>query len=153
MDVRYITPFIDATIHVLDTIAFTKAESGKPFLKKDRYAQGDVSAVIGLTGDVKGTISVSFTEKSILTIVKNMFQEEIAEINDDVGDAVGEIANMISGQARQRLEVLGRNLKAAIPTVIMGKDHTIAHITEQKIIAIPFRSDSGEFTIEVCFEE
>ena len=77
MDVKYINPFIEAAIHVLDTIAFTKAEFGKPFLKKDKYARGDVSAVIGLTGDVKGTISVSFTEQSIFTIVKNMFQEEI----------------------------------------------------------------------------
>ena len=153
MDIKYINPFIEATFHVLETMAFTKAEAGKPFLKKDQLARGDVSAIIGLTGDVKGTISVSFMEESILSIVSNMFGEMIDKLNDEVRDAAGEIANMISGQARQKLEVLGRNLKAAIPTVIMGKGHTIKHITDQKIVAIPFHSNKGEFTIEVCFEE
>lgn len=153
MDVRMINPFIEATLHVLETIAFIKAEGGRPYLKKDQVAKGDVSGIIGLTGDVKGTISVSFTEESILAIVSNMFGEKMNSLNEEVKDAVGEISNMISGQARQKLEELGRNLKAAIPTVIIGKNHSITHITDEKIIAIPFTSDFGGFTIEVCFEK
>jgi chemotaxis protein CheX len=82
-----------------------------------------------------------------------MFGETMTVLNDEVKDAAGEISNMISGQARQKLELLGRNLKAAIPIVIMGRDHTISHITRDKIIAIPFVTDNGEFTIEVSFEE
>lgn len=153
MDVQYINPFIDATLHVLETMAFTKAEGGKPYLKKDQVAKGDVSSIIGLTGDVKGTISISFTKGSILPIVSKMFGEEMKELNDEIKDAVGETANMISGQARQKLEELGLYLKAAIPSVIMGKNHTITHMTDHKIVAIPFRTDNGEFTIEICFED
>ncbi len=66
MDVNLINPSIDATLHVLETMASTKAEVGKPYLKKHQVARGDVSGVIGLTGESKGTISVSFTEESIL---------------------------------------------------------------------------------------
>lgn len=36
MDVSLINPFIDATLHVLETVASTKAEPGKPYLKKIR---------------------------------------------------------------------------------------------------------------------
>ena len=75
------------------------------------------------------------------------------ELNEEMRDAAGEISNMISGQARQRLEAMGISLQAAIPTVIMGKNHTITHITKQPIIAVPFGTDNGEFTIEVCFEK
>jgi chemotaxis protein CheX len=46
---------------------------------------------------------VSFTEASILPIVSNMFGEEIKEMNEEIKDAVGEITNMISGQASKRL--------------------------------------------------
>lgn len=152
MDVKFINPFIEATLHVLGTIASMEVEGGKPFLKKDLIARGDVSSIIGLTGDTKGTISVSFKKKTILPIVSEMFDEEITELNDEVTDAVGEIANMISGHARQKLDELDCNLKAAIPTVIMGKDHTISHITDHKIVAIPFNTENGGFTIEVCFE-
>jgi len=153
MDVTNVNPFIKATGHVLQTIASTKAIAGKPFLKKDKVARGDVSGVIGLTGDVSGTISVSFTEKCIFNIVSNMFGEEVNNLNDEISDAVGEITNMISGQARQELEVMGRSLQAAIPTVVLGKNHTITHITSHPIIAIPFDTEKGDFTIEVCFEE
>ena len=101
MDVTLVNPFIDATLHVLETMASTKARAGKPYLKKDFVAKGDVSGVIGLTGETSGTISVSFTENSILAIVSSMFNEEMTELNDEIKDAVGEIANMISGQARR----------------------------------------------------
>jgi len=53
MDAKFIDPFISATLNVLDTMAFTKAEAGKPYLKKDQIASGDVSGVIGLTGEVR----------------------------------------------------------------------------------------------------
>jgi chemotaxis protein CheX len=129
MDVKLINPFISATLHVLETMASTKAEAGKPFLKKNQVAIGDITSVIRLTGDASGTISVSFAEKSFLAIVANMFGEEMKELNDEIGDAVGEIANMISGQARKKLGETGKSLKAAIPTVIMGKNHTICHET------------------------
>lgn len=152
MDVRYINPFINATLNVLETMAYTKAVAGRPYLKKNRVAPGDVSGVIGLTGDVSGSISVSFTEKSILAIVSSMFGEEMKRLNEEIEDAVGEITNMISGQARQELEGLGMSLRAAIPTVIMGKSHTITHVTTHPIIAIPFTTANGGFAIEVCFE-
>ncbi len=153
MDAKLINPFIEATLNVLGTMASTKAEAGKPYLKEDQVARGDVSGILGLTGEAKGTISVSFSEKCILSIVSNMFGEDMKELNEEIKDAVGEIANLISGQARQKLEELGKSFKAAIPTVIMGKNHTITHITKDPIIAIPFNTDSGEFTIEICFEQ
>ncbi len=153
MDANLVNPFIDGTLNVLETMAFTKARAGRPYLKKDQVALGDVSAVIRLTGEARGTISVSFTEQSILAIVTNMFGEEMKEINNEIKDAVGEITNMISGQARQKLEELGKSLKAEIPSVIAGNNHTIDHITTSQIIAIPFETDNGTFTIEVCFKD
>ncbi len=153
MDVMLINPFIDATIHVLSSMAFTQAHVGKPYRKKDNLAKGDVTGIVGLTGETRGTLSVSFSEDCILSIVSKMFGEEITEIDHEVKDAVGEILNIVSGQARQKLETLGRTLKGAIPTVIAGKNHSITHITTHSVIAIPFSTDNGKFTIEICLEE
>jgi chemotaxis protein CheX len=153
MDVYLINPFIDATVHVLSSMAFTKAHVEKPYLKKDTIAKGDVTGIVGLTGETRGTLSVSFSEKCILSLVSKMFGEEVVAINEEVKDAVGEILNIVSGQARQKLETLGRSLKGAIPTVIAGKNHSITHITTHSVIAIPFHTDNGKFTIEVCLEE
>ena len=153
MDVALINPFIDATLHVLKTMGTTDAKPGKPYLKKDQQAKGDVSAVIGLTGESNGTISISFPEQSIVAVVSRMFGEPISNLNGDMTDAVGEIANMISGQARQKLEVMGRILHGSIPSVIVGKNHQIRHITSHPVIAVPFETENGGFTIEICIEE
>lgn len=150
MDAAIINPFINATINVLDTMAFIKARPEKPYLKKDDTARGDVTGVIGLTGMSHGTISVTFEEECILKIVSNMFGEPIESLDSEVADAVGELTNMISGQARMELERNGKIFEAAIPSVITGKGHKIIHITEGPKIAIPFLTDGGTFTIEVC---
>ena len=131
MDVKLINPFINATLNVLQTMAFVKCQAGKPYLKKDNVAQGDVSGIIGFTGEQNGTVSVTFDELCILKVVSNMFGEEMKELNDEVSDAVGEITNMISGQARKELEEMGRLFHGAIPTVITGKNHKIESSTFQ----------------------
>lgn len=152
MDVRLINPFINATINVLETMAFMKVTAGNPYLKKNSVAVGDVSGVLGLTGAANGTISVTFEEKCILSVVSNMFGETMKELNNEITDAVGELTNMISGQARRELEEMGKVFKAAIPSVVTGRNHSIRHYTEGPKIAIPFSTDNGDFTIEVCFE-
>ncbi|MBL7179757.1 MAG: chemotaxis protein CheX [Pseudomonadota bacterium] len=152
MDARLINPFINATLNVLETMAFTKSEAGKPYLKKDDVAQGDVSGIIGFTGEKNGTIAVTFDEACILKIVSNMFGEKMTKINNEIADAVGEITNMISGQARKELEEIGKKFIGAIPTVITGKNHKVNTMTKGPKIAIPFKTEAGNFIIEVCLE-
>lgn len=153
MDVTLINPFINATINVLETMAFLTTQAGKPYVKTDSVAVGDVSGVLGLTGVANGTIAVTFEEKCILVVVSNMLGETMGELNADISDAVGELTNMISGQARRELEEMGKIFKAAIPSVVTGKNHSIVHYTKGPKIAIPFSTEHGNFTIEVCFEK
>ena len=152
MDVKLINPFINATLNVLKTMAFIKPEAGKPYLKKDDVAHGDVSGVVGFTGESNGTVSVTFNKPCILKIVSNMFGEEMKEINNEISDAVGELTNMISGLARKELEEIGKVFHGAIPSVITGEKHKIMPMTKGHKIAIPFKTDSGSFTIEVALE-
>ncbi|THB72687.1 MAG: chemotaxis protein CheX [Desulfobacteraceae bacterium] len=152
MDVRLINPFINSTINVLETMAFITVNAGKPYVKTDNLATGDVSGVLGLTGVANGTIAVTFEKECILKVVSNMFGETMSELNHEIADAVGELTNMISGQARRELEEIGKVFKAAIPSVVMGNNHSIVHYTDGPKIAIPFSTNAGEFTIEVCFE-
>ncbi len=153
MNVEYINPFLKATSNVLKTMAFTESTPGKPYLKKDSQAGGDISGVIGITGETEGSLSVSFSEACICLVVSNMFGEPITEINQEVEDAVGEITNMISGDARRELAEKGIMLKSGIPTVISGKNHTVKHMTSGPVIAIPFTTKAGDFIVEVGFRD
>ncbi len=152
MDVRFINAFLDATENVLKTMAFVEPKAGKPYLKKDNMARGDISGIIGLTGDLKGSLGLSFSEACIVKIVSNMLGESMTGIDNDVKDAVGEITNMISGVARKKLESDGLNITSAIPTVVAGKSHSIVHVLGGPSIIIPFEIDEGPFVVDFCLD-
>ena len=155
MDVKFAKPFIDATVNVLSTMAMITPTVEKPYIKKNNMALGDVTGVIGVTANSNkhGVISVTFTKPCAVSIVKNLLGGEVEDIIKDVQDAVGEITNMISGQARQKLVELGITLSAATPTVIMGDGHTIAHVTKDHIMVVPFKTDKGSFVVEFSMNE
>ncbi len=153
MEVQYINPFLEGTLDVLKTMAFMDARPGKPYLKKDNSAKGDITGIIGIAGAVQGSFALSFSDGCILRIVSNMLGEEITQVNGDIEDAVGELTNMASGAARQRLEAIGYSLSAAIPTVVRGKDHSIIHTLGGPSVIIPFETDHGHFVVDVCMRK
>lgn len=144
-------PFIKATLDILSTMAGISASAGSPYVKKSLVAKGDVSAIVGVTGDKVGTIAVSFSRPCAVALVRGMLGDDIQDIMQDTQDAVGEVTNMVSGQARAALVEMGITLQGSTPTVILGDNHLIRHITTNPVIAIPFTAESGEFTVEFCF--
>lgn len=153
MDVKFVNAFLEGTVNVLKTMAFVEPKSGAPYIKKDRVASGDISGVIGLTGSMKGSLALSFSEACILRIVSNMLGEEITTLNHDINDAVGEITNMVSGVARKILQNGGLTITAAIPTVVAGRNHSIFHVLGGPSIIIPFSIDAGPFVVDICLTE
>jgi len=152
MDVKYINPFLNGTLEVLKKMAFLDAVPGKASVKKDETASGDVSGIIGITGDAVGSLALSFSEKCICKIVSNMLGEEHHEVTKEIIDAVGELTNMISGASRTQLEKMGMAVYAAIPTVVHGQGHSITHILKSPSIVIPFSTAAGPFFIDVCIK-
>jgi chemotaxis protein CheX len=152
MKAEMINPFLEATVSVLKTMASINPVPGKPYIKKGTTATGDVSGIVGITGDTEGSICITFSRECILLIISQMLGESQLEINDVVKDAVGELTNMISGDSRRRLEEMGHHFLGAIPSVISGRGHEIRHITKGPILSIPFNTPAGSFTVEVCFK-
>lgn len=151
-DVAFINPFLDAVVGVLGMMAMVEATAGKPYINKKRSAVGDVTGTIGITGTASGVMSLTLDEAVILKIVNNMLAESYTSINDEIADAVGELTNMIAGQARQDLSKQGMILKSSTPMVIIGKGHQIDHISSSPILAIPFTTPEGGLVVEVSFE-
>lgn len=153
MDVGLVNPFLAATVNILEKVGGITAEVQKPFLKINPEGQGAISGVISIKGKTPGTAAVTFSKNCILSIVSAMFGETMPEVNHEVGDAVGEIANMISGLVTQLYEKEGLGLKAGLDQVLMGDGHRIAHLSGQPVLGIPVRTNKGEITIELCFKE
>lgn len=126
----------------------------KPYLKESQNykALGDISSIIDLKGECRGSIGLSFSTNCILTVANQMLGENFKELDDEIADMVGELVNMISGDARRQLVKLGFSFSAGIPKIRQGVDHELKHSVNERVIVIPFNTSAGEFYIETCFD-
>ncbi|GAB3037316.1 chemotaxis protein CheX [Bowmanella dokdonensis] len=154
MNVEFINPFIASLINVLETMAQTKLQPGKPKKKADEVARGDVSGLIGMVGpQVKGSFSISFDESLALEIMHRMLGEKPAKIDAEVTDMVGEITNMVTGGAKLELAKKGYDFDMATPIVVSGRQHTITHKVDGPKIVLPFTNEAGNASLEICFDK
>jgi len=154
MRVEFINPFIASLLNVLNTMAQIKLVPGKPRIKQDEIARGDVSGLMGMvSSQTKGSFAVSFDESLALAIMENMLGEKPTHIDTEVIDMVGEITNMVTGGAKRILADKGFDFDMSTPIVVSGKAHTITHKAEGSKLLLPLTCSFGKATIEICFDK
>lgn len=150
MDVKYVNPFIVALHETFRTMIKVEVETLKPKLKTYPYPTYDISGIIGLSGDATGSIAISFPKLVALRVVSAMLGTEIKIIGSEVSDAIGELANIIAGNAKKDLTEF--HLTISLPNVIVGKNHTITSQTGIDTILVPFHCQFGDFVMEVALK-
>jgi chemotaxis protein CheX len=143
---KLIMPFVHSTMNVFTTMVHVKPEISKPRLKDDAETTYDVSGVIDFSGDVIGSVVVSFELETARKLVNALVGSEIDPSSADFVDAIGELANMIAGNAKKDL---GCAANIAIPTVIIGKARLIGRLTGVPCVVIPCHTSVGDFAVEV----
>jgi chemotaxis protein CheX len=152
VDVRFVNPVLDSIVNVLVTMANMEPRGGRPVLKPDNKAQGVITGVIDMaSSQANGSIAISFSQPAALEITKRMLRIEPHGIDDMVEDLVGEIANMMAGGAKAKLQEQGYDFDLSLPSVVVGEGHVVQHRFEGRTIVLPFATDAGEFFVEVCF--
>lgn len=151
MDVRYINPFIASVKNVFQMMVATDVNVGRPFvISPQAEPNADVSAVIGLSGDAVGCVVLTFSMDTAIKAAERFAGIELTERHPDFGDAIGELANMVAGQAKAKLD--GLNVSISLPSVIIGREHVISQSRQSPRLALPCDADIGRFHVEVAME-
>ncbi|MFQ5489213.1 MAG: chemotaxis protein CheX [Phycisphaerae bacterium] len=148
MDVRYINPFIAAIKNVFSTMVNTQVAVGKPMLRPDQIKSADVSGVIGLSGDVTGAVVLSFPLDVACKVASKFAGVELHSDHPDFTDAIGELANMIAGNAKK--DFTGLSVSISLPSVICGHGHVVTQSVAAPQLMIPCNTDIGSFYVEVA---
>lgn len=147
MKAEYINPFLTSLKNTFSTMLGCDVERLSPRLKEDNHTIHDISGVIGLSGRAIGTAVISLSADVAIQAASVMLMSEHTEIDDDVIDAVGELANMIAGAAKAELEEY--ELSISLPSVITGRGHEVRFPSNVTPICVPFTTSWGELTLEV----
>ena len=151
MRAEYINPFIESTVDVFKTMLGCDVARTGLTLHDTFCPEFDITGIIGMSGRAHGDVVISFEQGVALSAAEALIGVRYDEITDDVVDTVGELTNMIAGNAKTSLQELQMSL--ALPTVIVGKNHSIRFPSKVKPISLPFESPWGCFNIEVGLVE
>jgi len=151
MDPAYITPFIASVSNVFATMLQLQVSIKDPHVKAAPLGTHDVSGIIGLTGDIIGSVALCMPRETAERIVTLFTGTPMTCEHPDFADAIGELINMISGGAKAQFPK-GKS-SISCPSVIMGKDHTVAIPKDTPCIVIPCASDCGDFFVEIALKE
>ena len=147
MDVAYVNPFVTSTIDTFKTMLSLEVKPGLPQLRDEKKFSYDVSGIIGLSGEAQGSICLSFPKLMALKVVSKLVGAEIKIIGPEVADGIGELANIVAGNAKQHLP--SYNLSISLPKVVIGQGHYVASQKGVPTIVVPFISAMGNFAMEV----
>jgi chemotaxis protein CheX len=145
-----IKAFIKSTKNVFATMAGVEIHLGKPAIKDDPKPSYDVSGIVGFSGDVAGSVVISFCLETALSLVESFCGEKLDPDSDDFADAVGELCNMIAGNAKKEF---GLSANIGIPNVIIGHNHSVARLRDVPCVTIPCSCDVGNFSVEVNIKQ
>jgi chemotaxis protein CheX len=151
VDSNYITPFIKSVQNVFETMLQLPVRIGEPSLKRSGAPSYDVSGIIGMSGDVEGSIVLSFPTATAERVVSLFVGDDMEHAHADFPDAVGELVNMISGGAKAQFS--GKSVSISCPSVVVGKAHAVHGAKDVVCIHLPCQTDCGDFAVEVSIKQ
>lgn len=106
-------------------------------------------AVISLVGDVEWTVSLRFLEGTAVGLAGAFAGFEIPADDPDMGDALGELANIVGGRAKARLDQHGIRGDISLPSVMRGDDISVLNYRDLPAVRRRFSTESGPLLVEI----
>jgi chemotaxis protein CheX len=141
--------FVTSVQEVFSTMLATAVTVGTPFRKNDPVPQYDVSAVIGFSGNIVGSMVLCFDRATALRVVQALSGAPVMDDSQDFADAIGELGNMVAGAAKKHFNTVA---SISLPSVIVGHGHSVARMHDVPSIIIPCATPLGSFGIEVSIK-
>ncbi len=151
MKVQYINPFVKATVNLFQNFLSIPVQAGKPYLKQDPQDLEEISAIIGLAGETAGAVVLSFARETAIEVISKMEEKPYRALSKEVIDGVGELVNIIAGNAKQ--DLLNFRIEISLPGVITGNMYKIHWPEGIPVVGIPFESEAGPFSVYVSLRD
>jgi len=152
-EMEYLNSFIKNTRNVLHTTSSVEVAFKEVYFTNDFRVFGDISGIIGLSGEAEGTLGITFYWPLAKMIIAKMMGVDEEHINADlIHDGVAEIINMISGSTKKDFVGKPYHFEISLPSVIVGSGHQIGHAENTPIAVMIFEVNYQFFALQVCLK-
>jgi chemotaxis protein CheX len=108
-----------------------------------------ITSLVGMRGEFSGRVSLHMASESAIKTTKIMLGTDMVS-EDDIGDAIGEITNIIAGSIKSHLSHRCY-IQLSTPSVVYGNQYINLENDHHKVSAC-FVIDEAWFVVEVAFE-
>ena len=147
INVDHINPFLMAASTIMRDACQMEMKIGRPYVKTTEFQSDSVIIMIGVTGEMRGQVLISFTTPKACQVASGMMMGmPVPELDDMAMSAISELGNMIMGNAATILSTKGIGIDITPPTLCRGAMKISQ--TYAKNICIPMSSD-GSMVLEL----
>jgi chemotaxis protein CheX len=147
---QLLEPFITAMRTALAEMAGAAAVARAATRTQRPPAWGDLSIVVRLTSATDGFLVLSFPQRTAAALTEQVLTGEVKEIDGDlIGDCVGEIANVVAGQAKTLLGGTPYHFSFSVSQVVNGCAPELEPHAGRDWLVVVFGTDVGEIAMQL----
>ncbi|MBO7354983.1 MAG: chemotaxis protein CheX [Lachnospiraceae bacterium] len=144
LDIKYINPFLKATITVFEMLGIAGGKVGKPSIKDLDFPANTFLIQVGVTGAMKGQVFFEIEDKKAMSIASTMMMGMPVKSLDPMAcSALQELGNMILGNTSTLFSTMNIIFDITPPLSMHGDKLKIQ--TETPAISIPVLFNDEEF--------
>ncbi len=139
---------VETVAEIVQSIFSTMMDLPVSVISSPRVPSSDkLTSSVYLEGTWNGAVTVECTRKQACQFAgKILAIDPPDEVDNDVRDVIGELANMIGGNMKS---AMGTDVRLSLPSVIDGSDYEVRVCGSQVREDIAFRYDGGDFWVSV----
>lgn len=147
------TEIVTGVKEVFSTMLMMELKDHEVVLEDKVEVESNLTSMIGLGGGIRGVLAIHCPSTVATAITGGFLGMEVDEIDEDVKDAIGEIANMVAGNLKVSYAKINLDIELAIPTSVVGDSFSIGGFAGAKRVTVPLELADQTFLVELMYVE
>jgi chemotaxis protein CheX len=144
-------PFVEAARDVISSELGCEITPGRLAIATGAATTLDVTAVVGITGQVTGIAMYGMPEMMAMGIVEQMLGMPTPELDDLSPSSIAELANVITGRASTHLAKLGVYTRLVPPIVLLGAGSRLSTANIHRLV-VPLETELGTMETQLALK-
>jgi chemotaxis protein CheX len=152
MRVQLVNCYVAAALDVLAKETGRPVTRGGLVLEQNPYTTEAVTAMVGVSGDLAGSLYISMSEETALGIISSMLGQATTDFGELAQSGIAELANVIGGTAGVALADAGHTTDLTPPLLLVGAGARLSSVEIQRIV-VPLTTGFGTVKVHVSLRE
>lgn len=149
MKAKFINPFLTECQNLFKEVAGIDLAYKGITAKSSIVSTKNVVAMVGVTGDLRGFITINLDTEFAKKIASNMMGGmEVVELNELSRSAISELGNMIMGRVSTAFDNKGIRIDITPPSLMTGEDITLS-VSNLPLLSIKFIYDKYDLDFDI----